>query len=202
MLLFHLHLWRILLIMHIISLTLKILFYFILFYYRCCFSPVKSTWKQTVHKGFFISWPGLTCAAINKYLDKSLASSKGHLHQTQQGSRSTKDVLTSEADAHPRLQRKIKEVFIKIKPLGTVYSDQTGTFPYLSSRGFRYIMIMYDYDMNAILLYLYDQNLDPSSLVLLQDFMINFMIKDKTLFCTFLTMKLHFVLRPTSTLKG
>ena len=83
-----------------------------------------------------------------------------------------------------------------------MYSDQTGTFPYLSSRGFRYIMIMYDYDMNAILLYLYDQNLDPSSLVLLQDFMINLMIKDKILFCTFLTMKLHFVLRPTSTLKG
>ena len=51
----------------------------ILFYYRCCFSPVKSTWKQTVRKAFFISWPGLTCAAINKYLDKSLASSKGHL---------------------------------------------------------------------------------------------------------------------------
>ena len=60
-------------------------------------------------------------------------------------------MLTSEADVHPRLQRKTKEVFIKIKPLDTVYSDQTGTFPYLSSRGFRYIMIVYDYDMNAIL---------------------------------------------------
>ena len=60
-------------------------------------------------------------------------------------------MLTSEADAHPRLQRKTKEFFIKIKPLGTVYSDQTGSFPYLSSRGFRYIMIMYDYNMNTIL---------------------------------------------------
>ena len=51
----------------------------ILFYYRCFSSPVKSTWKHAVRKGFFISWPGLTCAAIDKYLDKSLASSKGHL---------------------------------------------------------------------------------------------------------------------------
>ena len=32
-----------------------------------------------------------------------------------------------------------------------MYSDQTGKFPYLSSRGHKYIMIMYDYDMNAIL---------------------------------------------------
>ena len=122
MLLYHLHLWRILLIMHITSLTLKILFY--VFYYRCCFSPVKSTWKQTVHKGFFISWPGLTCDAIDKYLDKSLTSSKGHLRQTQQGARSTKDVLTSEADAHPRLQRKTKEFFIKIKPLDQLLRER------------------------------------------------------------------------------
>ena len=177
----------------------------ILFYYRCCFSPVKSTWKQNVRKGFFISWAGLTCAAIDKYLDKILASSKGNLRQTQQGVRSTKDVLTSEADAHPRLQRKTKEVFIKIKPLGTVYSDQTGSFPYLSSRGFRYIMIMYDYNMNAILslpLRSKSGSEQLNAITRLHDQLINFLIKDQTLFCTFLTMKLHFMLRPISTLKG
>jgi hypothetical protein len=31
------------------------------------------------------------------------------------------------------------------------YSDQTGRFPHLSSRGHQYIMILYDYDTNLIL---------------------------------------------------
>ena len=37
------------------------------------------------------------------------------------------------------------------KPKETTYSDQTGRFPYRSSRGNEYIMVMYDYDSNAIL---------------------------------------------------
>jgi hypothetical protein len=31
------------------------------------------------------------------------------------------------------------------------YSDQTGKFPVQSSRGYNYVMILYDYDSNAIL---------------------------------------------------
>ena len=37
------------------------------------------------------------------------------------------------------------------KPKETTYTDQTGRFPYRSSRGNEYIMVMYDYDSNAIL---------------------------------------------------
>ena len=33
-----------------------------------------------------------------------------------------------------------------------LYSDQTGRFPYISSRGYQYIMVMYDYDTNAIMI--------------------------------------------------
>ena len=36
---------------------------------------------------------------------------------------------------------------IKIK----VFSDLTGAFPHKSSRGNLYVMVMYDYDSNAIL---------------------------------------------------
>ena len=40
------------------------------FYHRCCCSPVISTWKAAIRKSFFATWPGLTCATIDKYLDK------------------------------------------------------------------------------------------------------------------------------------
>ena len=36
-------------------------------------------------------------------------------------------------------------------PQGKTYSDQTGMFPCVSSRGFKYIFVMYDYDSNSIL---------------------------------------------------
>jgi hypothetical protein len=34
---------------------------------------------------------------------------------------------------------------------GQIYTDQTGRFPVVSSKGNTYIMILYDYDINAIL---------------------------------------------------
>eukprot|EP00957_Ditylum_brightwellii_P117499 8961381-Ditylum_brightwellii.AAC.1 len=34
---------------------------------------------------------------------------------------------------------------------GKIFTDQTGRFPILSSRGFQYIYVLYDYDSNAIL---------------------------------------------------
>jgi hypothetical protein len=34
---------------------------------------------------------------------------------------------------------------------GQIYTDQTGIFPVVSSKGDKYIMILYDYDSNAIL---------------------------------------------------
>ena len=38
-----------------------------------------------------------------------------------------------------------------MEPKLTTYSNQTGRFPHRSSRGNKYLMIMYNYDSNAIL---------------------------------------------------
>ena len=38
------------------------------------------------------------------------------------------------------------------KPTNTIFSDQTGAFPVISSRGYLYIMFVYVYDINAILM--------------------------------------------------
>ena len=49
------------------------------YYHKCCFSPVISTWVQAIKKGIFCTWPGLTSAAVLKYLPPSLATAKGHM---------------------------------------------------------------------------------------------------------------------------
>jgi hypothetical protein len=38
-----------------------------------------------------------------------------------------------------------------IKITGQIFSDQTGRFPITPSRGNKYIMVVYDYNSNAIL---------------------------------------------------
>ena len=53
------------------------------FYHCCCYSPVIFTWKAAIRKSYFATWPGLTCDDVDKYLDKSIATAKGHLRQTQ-----------------------------------------------------------------------------------------------------------------------
>eukprot|EP00957_Ditylum_brightwellii_P185869 14151034-Ditylum_brightwellii.AAC.1 len=54
------------------------------------FCPCISTWKKGIVTGYFIKWPGLTVEAVNKYLDKSMATLKGHMVQQQQNLCSTK----------------------------------------------------------------------------------------------------------------
>ena len=49
---------------------------------------------------------------------------------------------------------KIGECYFVITPIastGKTFSDQTGRFSFTSSKGNKYVMIMYDYDSNIIL---------------------------------------------------
>jgi hypothetical protein len=47
---------------------------------------------------------------------------------------------------------------------GQIYTDQTGRFPVVSSKGNKYIMILYDYDSNAILAQPIKDRTDPELL--------------------------------------
>jgi hypothetical protein len=53
----------------------------------------------------------------------------------------------------PDLDQGIKTQYVYAATIdaGTIYTDQTGRFPVVSSKGNKYIMILYDYDINAIL---------------------------------------------------
>ena len=108
---------------HTITNTEKI----ITFYHRCCYSLVPSTRKQAIKKDV---------------IDKTLASTKGHLRHSCQG------VLF---ETHHNVSTPYNECAVKIKPLGRVHTDQTGKFLYVSTRGYKYIRILYAYDFNAIL---------------------------------------------------
>jgi hypothetical protein len=133
--------------------------------HACCFSPVPSTWKKAIRRGYFTTWPGLTEKLVQKHLPKSDATTKGHLDQQRKNIRSTKQHPktvkgtvdeSDDFDITETLQNKTHEHFVAIfdpenNNDGKTYSDLTGRFPTCSVSGNNYIFLLYDYDSNAIL---------------------------------------------------
>jgi hypothetical protein len=121
------------------------------FLHAAAFSPVTSTWIAAIQRGFFQSWPGLTAAAVKKHLPASEATAKGHLDQIRKNIRSTKhDSPEPEPEQEPN-NAPTHQMFATIESTGKIYTDQTGRFPVTSSTGHKYILVLYDYDTNAIL---------------------------------------------------
>jgi hypothetical protein len=121
--------------------------------FAACFSPVKSISITAIKNGHFTLWPGLTEDAVEKHLSKSTSTTKGHLNQQIQNAKTTKVKDPKVTMTEPDLDQVIKTryVYAATKDTGQIYTDQTGRFPVVSSKGNTYIMILYDYDSNAIL---------------------------------------------------
>jgi hypothetical protein len=86
-------------------------------------------------------------------LYKSTSTKKGHLNQQRQNARATK---IKDAQVHvtePDIDHGVKTQFVYAATIdaGQIYTYQTGRFPVVSSKGNKYIMILYAYDSNAIL---------------------------------------------------
>jgi hypothetical protein len=75
------------------------------------------------------------------------------LNQQRQNARTTKIKDTKVIVTEPDLDHGIKTQFVYAATIdaGQIYTDQTGRFPVMPSKGNKYIMILYDYDSNAIL---------------------------------------------------
>jgi hypothetical protein len=75
------------------------------------------------------------------------------LNQQGQNARTTIFKDTNVIVTEPDLDHGIKTQFVYAATInaGQIYTDQRGRFPVVSSKGNRYIMILYDYDSNAIL---------------------------------------------------
>ena len=102
-------------------------------------------------------------------MSRTFATAMGHLDQEKQGLQSTK--ITTETKNYsidipsdvkddffpPRTENLIRvtndcvAALVEFKQTHKAYSDLTGRFPHRSSRGNEYILIVYDYDSNAIL---------------------------------------------------
>jgi hypothetical protein len=99
----------------------------------------------------------LQTASTNARLDQKPHKFKnpGELHRT--ASDATR--LNTKPDEFQRIlqdnsQHKISTNMIYVKAIeatGQIYTNQTGRFPTTSSRGNKYVMILYNYDSNAIL---------------------------------------------------
>ena len=125
------------------------------FLHHAAFIPVTSTWTQAIDVGYFTTWPVLTSELVRKYLPKSLAAAKGHMRQDRQNIRSTKTAVSPTTTLAPypvEPQIRSHKVFLKtIKLTGNFSTDQTGSFPVMSSRGSKYLIVLFDHYRNAIL---------------------------------------------------
>ena len=78
---------------------------------------------------------------MQKYLCPSIATAKGHIRQIKQNIRSTKTTLNITNLEYTKSYELSK----------LICSDQTGSFPITSSKGNKYVMVVLDYDSDAIL---------------------------------------------------
>jgi hypothetical protein len=93
-----------------------------------------------------------------------VATNKGHLDQRPKNVRTTitvpntsttkenqtNQILPQIPEQEPN-NKSTQALFATIKTTGKIYANQTGQFPVTSSRGSQYIMVLYEYEANAIL---------------------------------------------------
>ena len=139
------------------------------FAHAALFSPALSTLKQALDNGFLPNFLGLTVVGLRKYPPASVAMVKGHLDQSRKNQRSTKpkttpiptapslapdslpdDAFPASDPANTRTHQCFAAVFAPASA-GQIYSDQTGKFIVASSSGNNYVLLVYDYDSNSIL---------------------------------------------------
>ena len=103
------------------------------------------------------SWPGIDNINFEKIITNLIPTAKGHLDQERTNLQSTqlgnndKEDNFGPKDGNSTKTYKNSVKLYAFKPKGKTYSDQTGRFPFRSSHGNEYIIIMYDHNLNAIL---------------------------------------------------
>ena len=116
------------------------------------FSPSPSTFLDAIQHNFFATWPGLTTNIVRRHLTQTDATVKGHLDQQRHRKRKHP---SPEEQPIPSTGTRSHTIYAAIldpsAPTGRTYSDLTGRFPIQSNRGANYILVVYEYDSNAII---------------------------------------------------
>ena len=127
--------------------------------HACAFSPALSTFQKAINNGQFLTWPSIENINFQKFLSDQTAIHLGHLDQERSHLQSTsldskiKNDFFPSSDTPNTKQYTICSKLIPFSPKELSYGDITGSFPFTSSRGNKYLYIMYDYDSNAILVH-------------------------------------------------
>ncbi len=124
------------------------------FAHAAMFSPVMSTMAKAMQHGYLPAFAGLTLECLQQHPLWSIAMHKGHMDQDQMNTHSTKTAPiedepfpVEEEDGTP-----MHACYTALmEPTGQTYMDLTRKFVAASSNGNNYLLIIYDYDSNAIL---------------------------------------------------
>jgi hypothetical protein len=129
--------------------------------HAAAFSPVKSTLIKAIEAGNFTTWPNLTAHHVKQYLEKSEETIKVHMDQQRKNVRimkpkenttSKKGDNTEEPEVEPHITEWTNLTYAAIHDIeGHTYTDLTDRFPSVSSRGYKYIVVLYNFDTNNIL---------------------------------------------------
>ncbi len=126
--------------------------------------PPKPTWLKAIQQGNYSTWPLINVKNIPKYFPESEETQMGHMRGQRQGIRSTCPVdapgTTNDANSPnitvpvsnptPTAHTVAHDVLIWVIDLkDTMYMYQTGCFPFVSSLGNCYIMILHHVDSNS-----------------------------------------------------
>ncbi len=137
------------------------------YYHAAADFPTKPTCVKAIRNKQFALWPGLTVNAVKRHYPDSEETPKGHGRKTPSGIRSTKQTtptlddsdkaLDSNTNATPCPTKKERTIFIRVLDMEDeatqkIFTDQPGRFPKKSSRGNHYIMVLTDFDSDAILI--------------------------------------------------
>ena len=125
--------------------------------HKADFCPTKTTWLTAIKADYFTTWPGLSAKLVEKYLDPTPETLKGHMKQTRHNVRSTSKTKKNEELSQIVMTLQIGErqnliLFKIIKLENKIYTDQTGRFPTTSSLGNKYVLVLLDADTNSILI--------------------------------------------------
>ena len=111
---------------------------------------------KAIKNGNFITWPGIYSIDFKKILPTTIATEKGPLEQERKNFQSTKttSLQNDDLDFFPAKENKTNEYIFKLINTNELknksYMDLCGRFPYTSSRGSKYILVVYDHDSNLI----------------------------------------------------
>eukprot|EP00804_Cyclotella_cryptica_P007766 CCRYP_001371-RA/>CCRYP_001371-RA protein AED:0.39 eAED:0.39 QI:0/0/0/1/1/1/2/0/283 len=93
----------------------------------------KNTWLTAIRHGNYSTWPLITIKNVNKHFPQSEETQQGHMKNQRQGVRSTKQLV--QPIAPPPTHPQQNDIYIKSYDTNnTLYTDQTGKFPHVSSR--------------------------------------------------------------------